>query len=123
MTNTPMITFRDGPTGGRAGLIDGPDVWEVAMWVDELSGEPDPVAALISDSILTRPKIDAALGYRTAYPEEIDARIELHRQETAASSTSWSYFCTRCTRRLWPMHCIPVVSTPSCLASWGCGTI
>ena len=84
----PLITFRDGPTGRRAGLIDGPDVWEVAMWVDELSGEPDPVAALINDSVLTRPKIEAALRYRIAYPEEIDVRIELHRQETAAASTS-----------------------------------
>ena len=31
----PMLTFRDGPTGRRAGLIGGPDVWEVAMWIDE----------------------------------------------------------------------------------------
>jgi hypothetical protein len=27
----PMITFRDGPTGRRAGLITGPAVWEVSM--------------------------------------------------------------------------------------------
>ena len=25
----PMIVFRDGPSGRRAGLIGGPDVWEV----------------------------------------------------------------------------------------------
>jgi hypothetical protein len=84
----PLMTFRDGPTGRRAGLVDGPDVWEVAMWVDELSGEPDPVAALVNDLLLTRPKIEAALRYRTAYSEEIDARIELHCQETATASTS-----------------------------------
>lgn len=23
----PMVTFRDGPSGRRAGLINGPDVW------------------------------------------------------------------------------------------------
>jgi hypothetical protein len=84
----PLITFRDGPTGRRAGLVGGPDIWEVAMWVEDLSEEPDPVAALIEDSILTRPQIDAALRYRTAYPDEIDARIELHRRETAAASKS-----------------------------------
>src|SRR5271169_4298675 len=33
----PTITFRDGPTGRRAGLIAGPDVWEVAMWIDDLA--------------------------------------------------------------------------------------
>src|SRR6201995_1248613 len=32
----PMITFRDGPTGRRAGLIGGPDVWEVAMWLHQI---------------------------------------------------------------------------------------
>ena len=32
----PLIVFRDGPTGRRAGLLGGPDVWEVAMWVDDL---------------------------------------------------------------------------------------
>jgi hypothetical protein len=84
----PLITFRDGPTGRRAGLVGGPDIWEVAMWVEDLSAEPDPVAALIEDSILTRPQIDAALRYRAAYPDEIDARIELHRRETAAASKS-----------------------------------
>ena len=37
-----MITFRDGPTGRRAGLIGGPDVWEVAMWIDDLGPVEDP---------------------------------------------------------------------------------
>ncbi|MGH2364865.1 MAG: hypothetical protein ACRDHX_09475 [Chloroflexota bacterium] len=82
----PLITFRDGPTGRRAGLLGGPDVWEVVMWVEDLSSEPNPVAALVADSTLTRPQIDAVLRYRAVYPDEIDARIELHRRETAAAS-------------------------------------
>jgi len=84
----PLITFRDGPTGRRAGLVGGPDAWEIAMWVEDLSGEADPVAALVEESVLTRAQIEAALRYRAAYPDEIDARIELHRQETAAASKS-----------------------------------
>ncbi|MGA2307513.1 MAG: CopG family transcriptional regulator [Acidimicrobiales bacterium] len=84
----PLITFRDGPTGRRAGLVGGPDAWEIAMWVEDLSGEADPVAALVEESVLTRAQIEAALRYRAAYPDEIDARIELHRQETAAASES-----------------------------------
>jgi hypothetical protein len=82
----PLIIFRDGPTGRRAGLLGGPDVWEIAMWVEELSGEVDPVAVLVEESTLTRAMIDAALRYRVAYPDEVDARIDLHRQETAAAS-------------------------------------
>lgn len=81
----PLITFRDGPTGRRAGLVGGPDVWEVAMWVDELSDEADPVAALAAESVLTRAQVEAALRYRAAYPDEIAVRIELHRRESAAA--------------------------------------
>jgi hypothetical protein len=83
----PLVTFRDGPTGRRAKLVDGPDVWEVAMWVEDLATEPDPVAALIEESALTRSQVDAAMRYRVAYPDEIAARIELHRRETAAAET------------------------------------
>ncbi|MGH9101576.1 MAG: ribbon-helix-helix protein, CopG family [Acidimicrobiales bacterium] len=82
----PLITFRDGPTGRRAGLVGGPDVWEVAMWVEDLGGEADPVAALAEASVITRAQIEAALRYRAACPDEIDARIELHRRETTAAS-------------------------------------
>jgi hypothetical protein len=83
----PLITFRDGPTGRRAGLVGGPDVWEVAMWLDDLAHESDPAAALAEDGIVTRSQIDAALRYRAAYSDEIDSRIELHRRETAAADT------------------------------------
>jgi hypothetical protein len=84
----PLITFRDGPTGRRAGLVGGPDVWEVSMWFEDLSAQPDPLAALVEDAVLPRALIDAALRYRAVYPDEIDTRIELHRQETAAASRS-----------------------------------
>jgi hypothetical protein len=83
----PLVTFRDGPTGRRAGLIGGPDVWEVAMWLDDLGSEADPGATLAAESVLTRPQIDAALHYRSAYPEEVAVRIALHRGETAAVDT------------------------------------
>ncbi|ORV08321.1 hypothetical protein AWB95_19630 [Mycobacterium celatum] len=81
----PLITFRDGPTGRRAGLINGPDVWEITMWLDDLGPVEDPVAELVGDGVVTRPQVDAALAYRAAYPEEIQAHIDLHRSETAAA--------------------------------------
>ena len=84
----PMITFRDGPTGRRAGLITGPDVWEVAMWIDDLSAHKDPAKTLAKDGVVTRAQIDAALRYRTAYPDEIQARIDLHRSHTAVASAA-----------------------------------
>ena len=81
----PMITFRDGPTGRRAGLVGGPDVWEIAMWFDEIVANGDDLGARVAESNLSRTQIDAALRYRSAYPEEISARIELHRQSSAAA--------------------------------------
>ena len=82
----PLITFRDGPTGRRAGLIGGPDVWEIVMWLDDLGDESDPVAALAAESSLDRPSIEAALRYRAAYPDQIEARLALHRRETDAAA-------------------------------------
>ena len=84
----PLITFRDGPAGRRAGLVGGPDVWEIVMWIEDLVGEPDPVATLAEESVLTRAQIETALRYRAAYPDEVDARIQLHRRETAAASSA-----------------------------------
>jgi hypothetical protein len=85
-TNThPLITFRDGPTGRRAGVIGGPDVWEIAMWIDDLGAVDNPATELAADRTVARVHIDAALAYRAAYPQEIQARIDLHRSETAAA--------------------------------------
>ena len=84
----PLVTFRDGPTGRRAGLVGGPDIWEVVMWIEDLAGENDPVEVLNRESAVPRPQIEAALRYHAGYPDEVDARIALHRQETAAASTA-----------------------------------
>ncbi|WP_343572875.1 hypothetical protein [Mycobacterium sp.] len=83
----PLITFRDGPTGRRAGVVGGPDVWEILMWIDDLGSDDDAIADLIADRAITRTQVDAALAYRVTYPEEIQARIDLHRDETAAASS------------------------------------
>jgi len=55
------------------------------MWMEDLDAEPDPAATLAQESGLKRTQIDAALSYRAAYPDEIAARIELHRRGTAAA--------------------------------------
>ena len=84
----PLITFRDGPTGRRAGLIGGPDVWEVALWMDDLAAEGERAETLLTESHLTPAQTDAVRHYRAGYPEEIAARIALHRRETANASSA-----------------------------------
>lgn len=81
----PLITFRDGPAGRRAAVTGGPDVWEIIMWLEDLSEEGDPATVLTAEQDISRPLIDAAVRYREAYPDEIEARIALHRHDTAAA--------------------------------------
>jgi hypothetical protein len=47
----------------------------------------DPAADLISGRAITRAQVDAALAYRAAYPEEIQARFDRHHDETTAASS------------------------------------
>jgi len=81
----PLITFRDGPAGRRAAVVGGPDVWEIILWLEDLANEDDPAQVLTGEQDISRPLIDAALRYRAAYSEEIEARIALHRHDTAAA--------------------------------------
>lgn len=81
MHGHPSVIFSDGATGRRAGLIGGPDVWEVVRAVrsarrSEPDLDADEVIALVSTNtgVPTR-LIDSALRYCAAYPAEIDARI------------------------------------------------
>lgn len=73
----PGVVFRPGPTGRRAGLLGGPDVWEIVRDIRaarEARGE-DAVAVVAAASDLTDAQIRLAAAYYTAYPDEIDARI------------------------------------------------
>jgi acyl carrier protein phosphodiesterase len=65
------------------------------MWLEDLAAEADPTAALVEGSLLTRSQVDAAVRHRAAYPDEIAARIELHRRGTAAAEKHWSCCWTR----------------------------
>jgi hypothetical protein len=55
------------------------------MWIDDLGAVKDPARELAADGVVSRAQIDAVLAYRAAYPDEIQATVELHRSETAAA--------------------------------------
>jgi hypothetical protein len=73
----PGIVFRTGPAGRRAGVLGGPDVWEIARDVRaaEEAGHVDAVRHLVSSTDLSEAQVRIATAYHAAYPEEIDARI------------------------------------------------
>ena len=78
----PGVVFRDGPSGRRAGLMQGPDVWEVIAAIrdvrasdPELSGSSVTTAVSNMTGVPTS-AVGAAVAYYSAYPEEIDAELE-----------------------------------------------
>ena len=81
MSEHPGIVFRPSPTGRRAGLVAGPDVWEVIRAVTSgRAHEPD----LADDALLTLAAegtgvpvrlIRVAVRYWASCPGDIDAEI------------------------------------------------
>ena len=55
------------------------------MWLEDLADEDDPARVLAAEQDISRPLIDAALRYQDAYPDEVEARIALHRHDTAVA--------------------------------------
>jgi hypothetical protein len=73
----PGIVFRSGPAGRRAGVIGGPDVWEIVRDVQgaQAAGQADPVRHVVSSTDLSEAQVGLAVAYHATYREEIDARI------------------------------------------------
>ena len=77
MKRHPGIIFNNGPSGRRATLIAGPDVWEVASSLRHTSGtERERIQDLSAQFELRDEDIVAAILYMTDYPEEIEARVQ-----------------------------------------------
>lgn len=73
----PGIVYRDGPAGRRAGLLGGPDVWEV---IRDLKGAPGEgelrIKSLAQELAITDRQIHLALDFYATFPEEIDALLD-----------------------------------------------
>lgn len=67
------IEFRDGLSGRRAALTDGPEVWEIVAaardYGDDVEGLRDHFAWLDEEAL------DTALEYYERFPERIDGLI------------------------------------------------
>lgn len=72
----PGIVFKPGPSGRRAALAGGPDVWEVAAVLRDVSGsEAARVAALAEQFGVHERQVVMALNYAAEHRDEIEARI------------------------------------------------
>jgi sulfur carrier protein ThiS len=72
----PGIVFKPGPSGRRAALAGGPDVWEVVAALRHVPGsEAKRVKELAKQFGIHERQVVIALNYAAANREEIDARI------------------------------------------------
>lgn len=87
----PGITFRDGPSGRRAGLVGGPDVDEVVRTLRGVQREEheDVVAAVAEGMSLTGAQVRAAVAYYADHRDEIDARIAANERATEELEAAW----------------------------------
>ncbi len=95
MMEHPGIMFRPGPTGRRAGLAMGPDVWEVVRAVKSArAAEPDlneqDLLTMVSENsgVPTR-LIRVAIGYWAAHPDEVNAEIEAAGTAEENAERAW----------------------------------
>ena len=73
MEDHPGIVFRSGPAGRRAGLIGGPDVWEVVRAIPGPKLGPRNRLDAIRDRMgLTADQVTIALQYYAEHGPEVD---------------------------------------------------
>ena len=76
----PGIIYMDGPSGRRASLADGPDVWQIIRALQEVpTDQHDPVETVCIEADLCVRQIKLAVQFYEAYPNEIEAKIADNR--------------------------------------------
>jgi uncharacterized protein (DUF433 family) len=91
MEDHPGVVFRDGPSGRRAALAGGPDVWEIIETLKGtgLAGE-QAIAAAAEWGALTHAQVHAAVRYYADFRDEVDERIEFNSQEAERQRAAWA---------------------------------
>jgi len=90
MRRHPLVSFRDGPSGRRAVVLGGPDIWEIAAGVIGGDVAPaDDVARAIEMFGLRREQVEAALAYYAEFTDEIDGRIAANVATAEEAEALW----------------------------------
>jgi uncharacterized protein (DUF433 family) len=72
----PGIVYRDGPSGRRAGLAGGADVWEVVSALRFTKGRENQRIAQLAEQFGLHPaQIRVALDFAALHRAEVDARV------------------------------------------------
>ena len=86
----PGVVFRDGPSGRRAALAAGPDVWEVAGLLRGLSGSVEERVANAAVQLgLTESQVRSASRYYAEFTDEVDAEVALNDEIADRELAAW----------------------------------
>jgi len=90
MDEHPGIVFRGGPTGRRAALARGPDVWELMTTLKSGSARGEEAISATAELLnLTDPQVRTAVRYYAAFADEIDRRIALNAEDADEAEAAW----------------------------------
>ena len=86
----PGIVFRDGPSGRRAALVAGPDVWEITSAIKNSSARSDAAIAATADEMgLSPAQVKTALDYYSNHPDEIEGQIAENERSAVEALRAW----------------------------------
>lgn len=90
MGDHPGVIFKDGPSGRRAALAYGPDVWEVIKFLREID-ERGPVALAAAAEVFSLDinRVTIAITYYGDYPDEIDTEIAVADEASIHAEQAW----------------------------------
>jgi hypothetical protein len=90
MADHPGVIFKDGPSGRRAALAFGPDIWEIIKFLHEVDDRgPAAIDAAAETFALDTSRISTAISYYGDYSGEIDAEITEADDVSARAEAAW----------------------------------
>ncbi|HUZ25623.1 MAG TPA: hypothetical protein VMV07_17840 [Streptosporangiaceae bacterium] len=90
MADHPGIIFKDGPSGRRAALAYGPDIWEIIKYLREIDDRgPAALDAAAEAFAADAGRIATAVSYYGDYPGEIDAELTAADEASLRAEQAW----------------------------------
>ncbi len=90
MDEHPGVVFRGGPTGRRAALAAGPDIWEVMATLKSGKARGEEVISDTAELLdLTNLQVRTAVRYYGAFTDEVDRRIALNSEDADEAEAAW----------------------------------
>lgn len=90
MAEHPGVVFKDGPTGRRAAVAFGPDIWEIVTYLKEIDERGETAIDAAAEELSLSPaRIRLALDYYSFYPDEINEEIALADAASRAAEQAW----------------------------------